>query len=153
MGSKLGFLVSQKLWDSEIRLKHQDRTRMPAKCADVNYHTSPSSLVHPAETSQGKSRVKEPSNNSNSHHVFRRHRSTTYGVTNNCPHSKATRYTCRNMGSGKYRPPGKRRGSASEIPDRKDLPTLLTAAGMVRLCGRPENFGSPLIGLDVAPTK
>lgn len=39
------------------------------------------------------------------------------------------------------------------IPKREDLPMLLTAAGMVKLCCTPENLGAPLIGLDVAPMK
>lgn len=30
---------------------------------------------------------------------------------------------------------------------------ILTAAGMVKVCSLPENRGSPLVGLDVAPSK
>ncbi|CAN0432596.1 unnamed protein product [Ectocarpus sp. 12 AP-2014] len=38
------------------------------------------------------------------------------------------------------------------VPGKDDLPTILTAAGMVKLCGLPRNRGSPLVGLDVAPS-
>lgn len=41
----------------------------------------------------------------------------------------------------------------SPVPSKEELPAILTAAGMVKLCGRPENLGSPLVGLDVAPSK
>lgn len=43
--------------------------------------------------------------------------------------------------------------SRNPVPRKEDLPAILTAAGMVKLCGLPENRTSPLIGLDVAPSK
>lgn len=45
------------------------------------------------------------------------------------------------------------RHQGNPVPHKEDLPVMLTAAGMVKLCGRPENRGSPLVGLDVAPSK
>ncbi|CAN0429981.1 unnamed protein product [Pylaiella littoralis] len=40
----------------------------------------------------------------------------------------------------------------NEVPGEKDLPMILTAAGMVKLCNLPGNRGLPLVGLDVAPS-
>eukprot|EP00903_Cladosiphon_okamuranus_P009403 g8967.t1 len=42
--------------------------------------------------------------------------------------------------------------TSRNLPRKEDLPTILTAAGMVKLCGLPRNRASPLIGLDVAPS-
>eukprot|EP00752_Nemacystus_decipiens_P010603 g9441.t1 len=42
--------------------------------------------------------------------------------------------------------------SRNPVPREEDLPTILTAAGMVKLCSLPGNRALPLIGLDVAPS-
>lgn len=76
------------------------------------------------------------------------------------PHLQpATRICARRLATGatSIPPPPRdlsRHGSPrNQVPGEESLPTILTAAGMVKLCGLPGNRGLPLIGLDVAPTK
>lgn len=50
--------------------------------------------------------------------------------------------------------PSKSRGRPiNRVPPKEELPMIVTAAGMVKLCGRPENQGCPLVGLDISPSK
>ena len=67
--------------------------------------------------------------------------------------SRYLRATSRNLKVQAGTPRDQHRRSRNSTPIKEDLPRILTAAGMVKLCMKPENQSLPLVGLDVAPTK
>ncbi|CAN0084760.1 unnamed protein product [Ascophyllum nodosum] len=66
--------------------------------------------------------------------------------------SRYLRATSRNLKVQAGTPRDQHRRSRNSTPIKEDLPRILTAAGMVKLCMKPENQSLPLVGLDVAPT-